>query len=89
LVLFFLATLALRAKTTLPASLLLSDTYESSKLSIGYAPNSCVKDSLSNTPRRFCHRGHHWALGRSMSISRCCATSMLLLSLSLHMLKPM
>ena len=56
LVLVFLATFALRAKTTLPASLLLSDTYESSKLSIRYALNSCVKDSLSNTPRRFCHR---------------------------------
>ena len=91
LVLVFLATFALSAKTTLPDSLLLSDTYEFSKLSIRYAPNSCVKDSLSNTPRRFCHRGHRWALGlgRSMSMSRCCATSILLLSLSLHRLKPM
>ena len=50
LVLVFLATFALSAKTTLPDSLLLSDTYESSKLSIRYAPISCVKDSLSNTP---------------------------------------
>ena len=91
MVLVFLATFTLKAKTTLPASLLVFDRYESSKFSIWCTSNSCVIDLLSNTAQSL-HRGigsHHWALGRLMSISRCCATSMLLLILSLHRLKPM
>ena len=39
----------------LPASLMVFETYDSSKFTIRYAPNSRVIDSLSITPRRFCH----------------------------------